>query len=96
MFAGDGAPFIRREAFLRSGGYPPACFASDWDFAHQLRRLGPLALIPDRIQVSSRRLVQNGVAKSMLVTWTVWCMYCLGADRVKMRAWYRWCLSQER
>ena len=96
MFAGDGAPFIRRDVFWHSGGYPPASFACDWDFARQLKRLGRLALIPDRITVANRRLVQNGVVKAMLVTLSVWCLYRLGLDRARLRSWYRWCLASER
>jgi glycosyltransferase involved in cell wall biosynthesis len=95
-FAGDTAPFIRREVFLRSGGYPPACFASDWDFADKLLRLGKVAVIRERARVQNRRLVQNGVWKTMLVTWSIWFLYCLRVDRYFMRRWYRWGLPRER
>lgn len=95
-FAGDTAPFIRSEAFRRCGGYPPACFASDWDFADKLLRLGKVAVIRERALVHNRRLVQNGVWKTMLVTWSVWFLYCLRADRAFMRKWYRTWLPRER
>ena len=95
-FAGDTAPFIRSEVFWRSGGYPPACFASDWDFAGKLPRLGKVAVIRKRARVHNRRLVQNGVWKTMLVTWSVWSLYCLRADRGLMRQWYRTWLPRER
>jgi glycosyltransferase involved in cell wall biosynthesis len=95
-FAGDTAPFIRREVFWRSGGYPPACFASDWDFARKMQSLGPLAVIREPVLVHSRRLVQNGVLKTLLMTWSVALMYHLGADRVFLRDWYRKRLPRER
>jgi glycosyltransferase involved in cell wall biosynthesis len=95
-FAGDTAPFIRSEVFWRSGGYPPACFASDWDFASLLPRLGKVAVIRQPAFVQNRRLVQNGVLKTMLVTWSVWGLYCLRADRNFMRKWYRTWLPRER
>jgi uncharacterized protein len=95
-FAGDTAPFIRRDVFQRSGGYPPAGFASDWDFADKLLRLGKVAVIRQKARVQNRRLVKNGVWKTMLVTWSVWFLYCLRADRVFMRKWYRTWLPRER
>lgn len=95
-FVGDSAPFLRSQVFNRSGGYPPAGFASDWDFANKMRRLGPLALIREPASVSSRRLVQNGILKSLLVTGSVELMYHMGADRKFLRNWYRRWLSRER
>ena len=95
-FAGDTAPFIRAEAFKRMGGYPPASFASDWDFAGQLRALGPLAVIPEPVIVDSRRHIQNGVLKTLLVTGSIELMYRLGAGRDFLRGWYRWWLPRER
>jgi hypothetical protein len=53
--------------FRRCGGYPSTCFASDWDFAAQLHRLGRLALIHEPVRVHCRRHVQNGVLKTLLV-----------------------------
>lgn len=95
-FAGDTAPFIRREVFSRGGGYPPAGFASDWDFADRLRRAGRLAVIHEPALVSSRRLVQNGVLRTILATGAVELMYRMGADRVFLRRCYRAWLPGER
>ena len=88
-FVGDTAPFIRSDVFWRSGAYPPAVFASDLDFARRLQKLGRLALIRDPARIHSRRLVQNGVFTSSLVTLSVNVMFSLRADRVFLRNWYR-------
>ena len=95
-FAGDTAPFIRREVFWRCGGYPPACFASDWDFAERMRRLGRLAVIREPVRVHCRRHVSNGVLKTLLVTGSVELMYRVGANRGFLRNWYRTWLPRER
>jgi glycosyltransferase involved in cell wall biosynthesis len=95
-FAGDTAPFIRRDVFWRCGGYPPACFASDWDFAEQMRRRGRLAVIREPVRVHCRRHVSNGVFKALLVTGSVELMYRMGADRRFLRNWYRTWLPRER
>ena len=95
-FAGDTAPFVRTEAFTRSGGYPATSFASDWDFAAQLRKLGRLAVIREPVCVDSRRHIYNGVLKTLLVTGSIELMYQLGADRDFLRDWYRRWLPRER
>jgi glycosyltransferase involved in cell wall biosynthesis len=95
-FAGDTAPFIRRDQFWRCGGYPPACFASDWDFADRMRRRGRLAVIREPVHVHCRRHVSNGVLKTLLVTGSVELMYRMGADRGFLRKWYRTWLPRER
>jgi hypothetical protein len=95
-FAGDTAPFVRRDVFGRMGGYPPAPFASDWDFAGKLQRAGRLAVIREPVLVHNRRLVQNGALRTIFVTGCVAVMYGLGAERAFLRDWYRKRLSRER
>lgn len=95
-FVGDTGPFIRTDVFWRSGGYPPADFASDWDFGRRLQKLGRLAVIRNPVRVHSRRLVQNGVFKTMSVTLSVAILYNLRADRVFLRRWYQRWLPRDR
>jgi len=95
-FVGDTAPFIRTDVFWRSGGYPPAVFASDLDFARRLQKLGRLAVIRDPARIHNRRLVQNGVFTTSLVTLSVNIFFNLRADRVFLRNWYRKWLPRER
>jgi hypothetical protein len=90
-FAGDQAPFVRREAFLACGGYPSVALAEDWAFAARLRSLGPLAVIDRPATVSARRHVANGVLKTLLVTGSVEAMYRAGVDPSFLAGWYhRW------
>ena len=95
-FAGDTAPFIRRDLFWRCGGYPSAYFASDWVFAERMRRQGRLAVIRKPVRVHCRRHVNNGVLKRLLVTGSVELLYHLGANRRFLRKWYRTWLPRER
>jgi glycosyltransferase involved in cell wall biosynthesis len=95
-FAGDTAPFIRRDVFWRYGGYPSTAFASDWDFAEQMGQHGRLAVIHEPVRVDCRRHVSNGVLKTLLVTGSLELMYHMGADRQFLRNWYRTWLPRER
>jgi hypothetical protein len=73
--------------FWRYCGYPLACFASDWDFAARLRRLGRLAVIHEPVRVHCRHHVQNGVLETLLVTGSVELLYRMGANRSFLREW---------
>ena len=95
-FVGDTAPFIRSDVFWRSGGYPQSVFASDLDFARRLRKLGRLAVIRDPARIHNRRLVQNGVFTTSLVTLSVNILVSLRADRVFLQNWYQKWLPRER
>lgn len=95
-FAGDQAPFIRREAFLASGGYPPIRLAEDWALADRLRGLGRLAVIKQPVTVSPRRFLANGVLKTIVVTLAVEMMYRIGASPRLLLWWYRRWLPHER
>jgi glycosyltransferase involved in cell wall biosynthesis len=95
-FVGDTAPFIRSDVFWRSGAYPPAVFAADLDFARRMQKLGRLAVIRDPARIHNRRLVQNGVFTTSLVTLSVNVLFSLRADRVLLRDWYQKWLPRER
>ena len=95
-FVGDTAPFMRSSVFWRTGAYPPAGFASDWDFARRMQKLGRLVAIREPARIHSRRLVQNGVFTTMLVTLSVAVLYNLQVDRGFMRNWYQRWLPHER
>lgn len=90
-FAGDQAPFVRREAFVACGGYPMVALAEDWAFASRLRSLGRLVVIDRPVRVSARRHVANGVLKTLLVTGSVELMYRTRVDPSFLAWWYhRW------
>ena len=95
-FAGDQAPFIRRETLRANGGYPSVRLAEDWAFAAHLRSLGRLAVIDQPVQVSPRRHVANGVLKTLLVTGSVEVMYHAGVSPGFLARWYRHWLPRER
>jgi hypothetical protein len=95
-FAGDTAPFVRREALMASGGYPVQPLAEDWAFAWRLRALGRLAVIERPVQVSARRHLSNGVVRTLLVTGSIELMYHAGVDAGFLAWWYRRWLPRER
>jgi glycosyltransferase involved in cell wall biosynthesis len=95
-FAGDQAPFVRRDAFLAGGGYPVLALAEDWAFADRLRSMGRLAVIDDPALISARRHLANGVLKTLLVTGSIELMYRLGVAPSFLARWYTYWLPNAR
>lgn len=95
-FAGDQAPFVRRDGFAACGGYPEIRLAEDWAFARRLRALGQLVVIDQPVRVSARRHLSNGVLKTLLVTGSVEVMFRAGVEPAFLAWWYRRWLPRER
>ena len=95
-FAGDQAPFIRRQVLARCGGYPSVRLAEDWAFASLLRSSGRTAIIETPVRVNPRRHLANGVVKPLLVTGSIELMYRAGVDPRFLASWYRRWLPRER
>jgi rSAM/selenodomain-associated transferase 2 len=84
---GDQAMFARRGAYERVGGFPPWPLMEDVELARRLRRLGRLAVLPDRVVVSARRWERAGVLRQTLRNWRLITLWMLGvpADRLAPR-----------
>lgn len=64
VFYGDQGIFVKKDVFLRIGGFPLVPIMEDVIFSKQLRRLGRTVVLPDRILTSSRRWDKKGVVKT--------------------------------
>ncbi len=58
---GDQAIFVRRDAFVRAGGFPDQPIMEDVELARRLRRLGRLRTVPAEVRVSGRRFLNDPV-----------------------------------
>ena len=65
---GDATVFVRREAFLRLGGYRDYPIMEDVNFVSRLRRLGRVVELPQVVVPSSRRWQHGGLWR----TWASW------------------------
>src|SRR5262249_27160792 len=61
LIYGDQGLFLRRESFLRHGGFPPLSFMEDLFFSQTLRRQGRILVSRRRIFVSPRRWQRTGL-----------------------------------
>ena len=77
---GDQAIFVTRDRFREVGGYPDIPLMEDVALSKALKRLGRPLCLRDRVTTSSRRWERDGVARTVLLMWSLRLRYFLGAD----------------
>ena len=85
---GDQGLFIRREQFLKLGGFPPLSFMEDLFFSKQLRRLGRIVVARSRVFVSPRRWQRKGLVRQTLRNWTLTALAAGGIHPDRLAAFY--------
>lgn len=85
---GDQGLFLRRAQFLELGGFPGLRLMEDLFFTKQLRRLGRVVVLPNRIFVSPRRWQQVGVVRQTLKNWTLTALAAGGVHPDRLADFY--------
>jgi rSAM/selenodomain-associated transferase 2 len=88
LIYGDQGLFLRRETFMRLGGFPPLPFLEDLFFSRQLRRLGRLVVARTRIRVSPRRWQRSGLVRQTLRNWSLTLLACASVSPQRLAAYY--------
>jgi len=76
---GDQAIFVRREAFIRAGGFPEIALMEDVAFSVRMKTLSPPACLAAKATTSGRRWERGGVVRTVLRMWRLRLAYFLGA-----------------
>jgi rSAM/selenodomain-associated transferase 2 len=84
---GDQALFVRRSAFVASGGFPPQPLFEDLELAKRLRRLGRIVTVPAVVRVSGRRFLQRPL-RALLAMHTFPMLYRLGVSPATLERLY--------
>ena len=85
---GDQAIFIRRDLFVRLGGYAPIPLMEDLDLSRRMKRAGRIACLRQRVITSSRRWRRNGVLRTILLMWTLRFLYFVGVPAERLARFY--------
>jgi hypothetical protein len=64
---GDQAPFVRREAFSRAGGFPDQELMEDYELARRMQRIGKVRTVRESVRVSGRRFLSRPLYYTTLV-----------------------------
>jgi rSAM/selenodomain-associated transferase 2 len=87
--SGDQALFVRRDIFDRLDGYRELALCEDLDFVARVRRLGRFTVVDDAVVTSARRWHGQGVARTIVLMWTLRLGFHLGVSPNLLARWYR-------
>ena len=88
-FFGDQAMFVRREVFVRSGGFREWSVMEDLEILARLRPHGRLALLDDEVVTSARRHQRNGWVTTIATIWIMTLLHRFGVPGHAMIRWYK-------
>lgn len=86
---GDHGIFCRREIFEKTGGFPDVPLMEDADFYRKLRRAGRTVVIPQRLNVDSRRFELIGPFRLTFAFGLIGLLYFLRVPRRLLQSIYR-------
>ncbi len=87
---GDQGIFVERALFEHVGGFPMVALMEDIALSRLLRRHGrPAWIRQPRLQTSSRRWEQRGIAKTVWLMWRLRLAYAIGVSPDKLAERYR-------
>ena len=78
IFYGDQAIFVRRDIFLKIGGFDNVTLFEDALFSKKLKKEGSLRVLDNNIFVSPRRWEKNGIIKTTFINWLLTLGFILG------------------
>lgn len=86
---GDQAQFIRRQPFLRDGGFREIPLMEDYDLAVRMKRLGRTTILPLHVTTSGRRFLQKGLVRTAVINWRIIAAWRMGTDADELARLYR-------
>lgn len=88
MIYGDQGLFLRRDDFLRLGGFPEFHLMEDVFFSRMLSREGRVVVAPKRILVSPRRWQRTGIIRQTARNWILVGLAAGGVHPDRLSAFY--------
>ena len=85
---GDQAQFVERAAFLALEGFREWPILEDLDLIRRLRRRGPIAILRPPAITAARRFAERGITRTIVTNWSIWALYLLGVDPVRLARLY--------
>lgn len=85
---GDQSIFVRREVFLRLGGFAEIPLMEDMEFSSRLRAAGKTVILDPPIQSSARRHARRGAWRSSIQNGLFIVLYKLGVSPRHLHRWY--------
>jgi rSAM/selenodomain-associated transferase 2 len=85
---GDHGIFVRKDVFLRVGGFPEISLMEDLEFVRRVKRVSKGVEIRPPIQTSVRRFEKSGILKTFITMWVLRILYYLGTSPETLARYY--------
>lgn len=85
---GDQGYFVRRDIFLKMGGYHSMPLMEDIDFIRRLKKCGRIILLKESISTSPRRWDRKGYYYTSFRNIILFVLYYLGVSPLSLAKWY--------
>jgi rSAM/selenodomain-associated transferase 2 len=86
---GDQAIFVRRNYFIKIGGYRDLPIMEDVDLMRRIRKDGGmLCFVGERVMTSARRWQKEGIVRCTCRNWTIMLLYLSGVSPKRLARWY--------
>jgi rSAM/selenodomain-associated transferase 2 len=89
VFYGDQGIFVRKDVFLRMGGFDEVRLFEDVIFSKRLRGEGKVKVLSKKAHCSPRRWERQGIVKATLINWLVTIGFLLGISPTRLKRVYR-------
>lgn len=85
---GDQALFVRKDVFLKTGGFPDQPILEELPLLHHLKKHGRIKLAKTSVQTSARRWQKHGLINTTLLNQCILAAFLLGVDSRRLAHWY--------
>jgi rSAM/selenodomain-associated transferase 2 len=85
---GDQSIFVRRDVFMRLGGFAKIPLMEDVEFSRRLRAAGKIAVLDPPVQSSARRHLREGAWRTSIQNGLFIVLYKLGVSPHRLHRWY--------
>lgn len=87
-FYGDQGIFVRKDIFLKMNGFRDVPIMEDILFTRNLRKLGKIAVLSDKILVSPRRWEKRGIIRTVFLYSFLDILFCLKVPLGRIKLFY--------
>jgi rSAM/selenodomain-associated transferase 2 len=85
---GDQSIFVRRDVFVKLGGFAKIPLMEDVEFSRRLRGAGKIAVLDPPVQSSARRHLRKGAWRTSIQNGLFIVLYHLGVSPHRLHRWY--------
>jgi hypothetical protein len=85
---GDQSIFVRREVFMKLGGFATIPLMEDVEFSRRLRGAGKIAVLDPPVESSARRHLRKGAWETSIQNGLFIVLYNLGVSPHTLHRWY--------